>query len=134
MATVLKTGGVWITVCGALALLMGVPGKAYCHFDTLPPNASLPTDAQCAQWVMASPTSENRPDNEQANQSVPAKSQLQAFWSQPTTPAFAPPGDFTRVDGNFKGTTDEIIRWAACKWGIDEDVARAEAVAETNWH
>jgi autotransporter family porin len=39
-----------------------------------------------------------------------------------------------RVDGAFAGTTDEILQWAACKWGIDEDIARAMAVQESNWH
>ena len=39
-----------------------------------------------------------------------------------------------RVTGNFTGTTDEIIQWGACKWGIDEDIVRAQAVQESNWH
>jgi hypothetical protein len=38
------------------------------------------------------------------------------------------------VTGNFKGTTTEILQWAACKWGIDEDLIRADAVQESNWH
>ncbi len=38
-----------------------------------------------------------------------------------------------RVDGNFTGTTDEILQWAACKWGIDEDVVRAQAAVESWW-
>lgn len=46
---------------------------------------------------------------------------------------FAPISDFVRVDGKFSGTTDQILRWGACKWGIDEDVVRAEAVAESHW-
>ena len=37
------------------------------------------------------------------------------------------------MDGNFTGTTDEIIQWAACKWGIDEDVARAQVAKESWW-
>ena len=40
---------------------------------------------------------------------------------------------YGRVDGDFVGTTDEIIQWAACKWGIDEDVARAQAAKESWW-
>ncbi len=40
---------------------------------------------------------------------------------------------YPRVDGNFVGTTDEIIQWAACKWGIDEDWARAQSVKESWW-
>jgi hypothetical protein len=34
------------------------------------------------------------------------------------------------VDGQYAGTTEMIIRWAACKWGIDEDMIRAQATAE----
>jgi hypothetical protein len=39
-----------------------------------------------------------------------------------------------RIDGVYTGTTDEIIRWAACKWGFDEDIIRAVAVNESNWN
>ncbi len=38
-----------------------------------------------------------------------------------------------RVSGNFTGTTDEILQWTACKWGIDEDVVRAQAAIESWW-
>ena len=37
-----------------------------------------------------------------------------------------------RIDGNFTGTTDEIIQWAACKWGVSDDLVRAQAVHESN--
>jgi autotransporter family porin len=37
------------------------------------------------------------------------------------------------LTGNFTGTTDEIIQWAACKWGIDTDVVRAQAAQESSW-
>ena len=37
------------------------------------------------------------------------------------------------VTGRFVGTTDEIIQWAAWKWGIDEDLVRAIAVRESGW-
>jgi autotransporter family porin len=37
------------------------------------------------------------------------------------------------VTGNYVGTTDEIIQWAACKWGIDEDIVRAQAAVESYW-
>jgi len=40
---------------------------------------------------------------------------------------------FARVDGNFVGTTDEILQWVACKWGIDEDVVRAQIAKESWW-
>jgi hypothetical protein len=40
---------------------------------------------------------------------------------------------YSRVTGNFVGSTDEIIQWAACKWGIDEDIVRAQTVKESWW-
>lgn len=39
-----------------------------------------------------------------------------------------------QITGNFTGTTDEIIQWAACKWGFDSNVLRADAVVESYWH
>jgi hypothetical protein len=39
-----------------------------------------------------------------------------------------------RVTGNFTGTTDEILQWVACKWGIDVNIIRAQAVSESYWH
>ena len=38
-----------------------------------------------------------------------------------------------RITGNFTGTTDEILQWTACKWGIDEDIVRAQAAKESWW-
>jgi hypothetical protein len=38
-----------------------------------------------------------------------------------------------RVDGQFTGTTDEILQWAACKWGLPDDLIRADAVVESTW-
>ena len=38
-----------------------------------------------------------------------------------------------RIDGQFTGTTHEILRWAACKWGIDEDIVAAQAAVESWW-
>ena len=37
------------------------------------------------------------------------------------------------MTGNFTGTTDQILRWGACKWGFDEDTVRAQAVIESYW-
>jgi autotransporter family porin len=38
-----------------------------------------------------------------------------------------------RVDGNFTGTTEQALRWAACKWGVDEDIVKAQAATESWW-
>jgi autotransporter family porin len=40
---------------------------------------------------------------------------------------------YNRVDGNFTGTTAEILRWTACKWGKDEDLVFAQAAVESWW-
>jgi hypothetical protein len=42
--------------------------------------------------------------------------------------------NFGRVTGNFTGTTDQILAWAACKWGFPVDTVRAQAVIESYWH
>jgi hypothetical protein len=39
-----------------------------------------------------------------------------------------------RVDGHFTGTTDEIIQWAACKWGLSDNLLRAIADQESTWY
>jgi hypothetical protein len=38
-----------------------------------------------------------------------------------------------RINGNFTGTTEEILRWAACKWGIDQNMVFAQAAVESWW-
>jgi hypothetical protein len=37
------------------------------------------------------------------------------------------------VTGRYRGTTDEILQWAARKWGFDPDLFRAVAYVESNW-
>ena len=37
------------------------------------------------------------------------------------------------VTGDFKGTTDQIFKWAGCKWGLNADVLRAVAAQESDW-
>jgi hypothetical protein len=41
--------------------------------------------------------------------------------------------NFSKVDGDFSGTTDEILEWAAGKCGMDQNIAKAEAIAESSW-
>src|SRR6185369_10957389 len=92
------------------------------HFATLPPGSTLPSDDECKSRVR--PAGENRSGNATFNQTVGG-------------PTAALPPYFelaSRVTGNFTGTTDEIIQWTACKWGIDEDVVRAQIAKESWWH
>jgi autotransporter family porin len=100
------------------------------QFGTLPPGAKLPSGAQCARWVLASPNPENRRDNTAFNHTT----------GQNVGPQFFPAGDSpqvgalaSRINGDFTGTTEEILRWAACKWGIDQNVVFAQAAAESWW-
>lgn len=85
------------------------------HFNTLPVGAVLPTEAACAVSVRG--MTENRPNNTPFNQRR----------------GTAPNATYPRATGNFVGTTDEIIQWTACKWGIDEDWVRAQIVTESFW-
>jgi len=91
-----------------------VPGSD--HFATLPPGSALPSEAACAKAVR--PAAETRADNASPNGT--RGTQANSL--------------YPRVTGNFTGTTDEILQWAACKWGIDEDVVRAQIAKESWWH
>jgi hypothetical protein len=84
--------------------------------------------------VKSSPAApEVRPENTAANMATPTPDELAALHVRPLTASPSATSDFARVDGNFTGTTDQILRWAACKWGIDEDVFRAQAWEESKW-
>lgn len=37
------------------------------------------------------------------------------------------------VTGHFTGTTDEVIQWAARKWGFEPDLLRAVGTVESWW-
>ena len=100
------------------------------RFATLAPGATLPSGAQCAAWVRVHPYPENKGGNRRANQAT----------GQPVGTGFFTGDDpragtriAGRVDGQFTGTTREILRWAACKWGVDEDLVLAQAAIESWW-
>jgi len=104
----------------------------------LPPGAVLPSEGECASRLRQS-SGEQRPDNTMANHQIPTATQiahLQPWTSSSLSIKLDPKADSFRqqITGNFTGTTDEILRWVACKWGIDEDIVRAEAVVESHWH
>jgi autotransporter family porin len=103
------------------------------YFSTLAPGSVLPSDATCASRVRRVP--EQRSDNALANATVPPAG---SFTLAPLGQQNGYDGRTqtleARVTGGFTGTTDEIIQWAACKWGFDENVVRAIAVVESDWH
>ena len=101
--------------------------------------SSLPSGATCAGRVHRS-TWEPRPDNAGANHRMPSVKQVhRAFRVRPVAidGAYKKRWDswlLQRVTGHFTGRTDEIFQWAACKWGISDNVLRAIAVRESTWY
>jgi hypothetical protein len=129
------SSAVLIITAGAFAITHYAPAtsaapRPQLFFRTLPPGVTLPSGAQCASWVRASPDPENRPANTAFNHTI----------GQHVGSEFFPPGDnpqvkrlTSRINGDFTGTTEEILRWAACKWGINQDVVFAQAAVESWW-
>ncbi len=93
-----------------------IPAAGPGAYGLAPLGAQLPSEEQCAAEVRANPSPETRPLNAPYN----------------NTPWQAHPTFFPRATGNFTGSTDDIIRWAACKWGYDENLLRAQ-VAKEAW-
>ncbi len=108
------------------------------YFALLAPGASLPSQATCETLVHRS-SWEPRPSNYDANQTMPNVTKVHAsFKSRPraTYGTYDPRWDsnlLARVTGHFTGTTDEIFQWAACKWGLPDNVLRGMAVRESTW-
>jgi hypothetical protein len=101
----------------------------------LPPGATLPSETQCASRIAAS-SREPRPDNFAANHTVPTAQQIARLSAWDENAGADPRADTLRrqITGNYSGTTDQILQWVACKWGIDPDILRAEATKESDWH
>ena len=97
------------------------------RFTTLPPGSELPSDAECAERVRRS-SWEPRPENDAANHTNVYDRGVRLRGSDLRRYGYE-----QRVTGNFTGTTDEIIQWGACKWGINEDIVRAQALRESYW-
>ena len=124
---VVLCGGCQVATQGGSSTPPAKPG----YFGTEPSHATyLPrSDSYCTSAV--TPNSwEPRPDNNQENHTVlppPYHWDVENYWTKWADKR-------AKVTGNFTGTTTEIIQWAACKWGIDEDTIRAAAVQESYWH
>jgi hypothetical protein len=97
---------------------------------------TLPSDMSCASQVHRS-TWEPRPTNFVQNHTMPDASAVHvSFAARPRSVSYDPRWNswlLPRVDGQFTGTTDEIIQWAACKWGLPDNVLRAVANQESTW-
>lgn len=108
----------------------GHSGKPPAYFRTLAPGTQLPSGNQCARWVRARPVAENKGMNVPFNQTRGQRvaGDFLAADDPQADQVIAP-----RIDGNFTGTTEEILRWVACKWGISQDIVFAQAAVESWW-
>lgn len=101
------------------------------YFHTLPIDARLPSGAECARLVNESPSPENRPGNAHFNDTVGHQVNASIFPQGDS----AQVGQFVpRINGDFTGSTEDILRWVACKWGIDQDIVFAQAAVESFWN
>jgi hypothetical protein len=113
------------------------PAGGYAAFGLRPVGARLPTASSCAKEVRNRFSTGWEPrasTNGYANRTVPHPAPdlgtLPDFDATANTdPQWAP-----RVDGDFTGTTEQIILWAACKWGLDDEWLRAQMVVESFWN
>jgi autotransporter family porin len=101
------------------------------YFHTLPPGAKLPSGATCARLVNATRKPEvkaaNKPFNRRKGTGVGRH-----FFSAGDSP-LAQKRIAPLITGDFTGTTIDILRWVACKWGIDQDMVFAQAAVESWW-
>ncbi len=106
--------------------------------DWRAPGSRPLTDAAAAACVARN--GENRPQNTDQNAKAPSAAELDAFRtardSYGRTPAEYNP-NFASVTGAAAQyglrSTDDIIEWAAYKWGIPEDFVRGQMVMESGW-
>ncbi len=126
--TTTKPAGTTTKPAGTATKPAGTATEAV-YFRTLPPGAKLPSSAYCAKLVNSSPLPEdkaaNKPYNQRKGRHVGAK--FLAF-DGPQAQKLA-----RRINGDFTGTTIDILRWAACKWGISQDIVFAQAAVESWW-
>lgn len=112
-----------LILLAATWLLAVAPAMA---IDAKPPGWGPISSERAAERVH--PTRpEIRPANRADNERVPSRSMLRQWRSSNEMP-------YARhVDGDFRGTTDEIIQWSAAKWGFPPRLFRAVAVVESWW-
>lgn len=96
------------------------------------------SDAEAAGRVTRRP--ETRPENAAANGYVPTDSELATYRSAmnqygQTTLEVSPLAQYiTGRPGLDHPSTDDLLQWAAHKWGIPEDVVRAQMATESWWN
>jgi hypothetical protein len=141
LVAVITLAGVWFALPG-LHDPGDDPPPAEGYWQTLPSGSwsKLPGDAECADAVHHSQW-EPRPGNTTPNQTMPDENAVHT--SLATRPRATDAGAYdsrwdswllARVTGHHRGTTDENIQWAACKWGVADNLVRAVADMESTWY
>jgi hypothetical protein len=115
------------------------PQSGYFHLRGAGTWSSLPGGRACAAKVHRS-NWEPRPLNHVPNAVIPGRVKVRAaFAARPRAVggSYAARWDtwlLPRVSGAYAGKTDEIFQWAACKWGLPDNLLRAIAVRESTWY
>ena len=120
--------GLWFALDSDDAPTCAVPADVD-HSPTRPPGCPPLADREAAARVDPTPA-EKRPGNVAANRRRPGAAELKRFRAANDS---VPRRYAARVTGGFSGSTDDIIEWVAWKWGIDEDLLRAQALQESSW-
>jgi len=108
----------------------------YFHLRPVGSWSGLPGDKACAARVHRS-TWEIRPQNFKENHTMPNPAKVHRAFADRRRAGVSDRWNrwlLPRVDGQFTGTTDEILQWAACKWGLPDNLLRAIAVRESSWY
>lgn len=111
------------------SVLTASRASAFSTNALLPPGSTLPSDAECAARVQRAP--ETRWANFTYNITRGSQRLGSDFFGGSDPRANLEIA--ARVTGDYAGTTDEILQWAACKWGFPVDVLRAQAAVESWW-
>lgn len=102
-------------------------------FHLLPKRTALPSGVTC-KVAVADDAFEPQPSNSTANNTMPSAAFLASYKSAVAGGEGGAQASFLeRVDGQFTGSTDAVLKWASCKWGFDEEVTRATAANESHW-
>jgi len=123
---------------GAPTPLPSAAPSPIAHYALMAPSVSLPTESTCAASVSANPEPENAPwnanDGTGYNSNAGIANTPSYFYANVGSQMGYPNADFAKVDGQYAGTTDDIMRVYSCKWGQDENWVRAQSWIESGWH
>jgi hypothetical protein len=140
-ASAVDDGAATSTAAPGSTARTSVPPRSAGYFGLRPVGAwsRLPSGSQCRTRVHKS-TWEPRPANTKRNHQMPnGRAVHRSLANRPrnTDNTYDRRWDhwlMRRVAGHYTGTTDEIFQWAACKWGLPDNVLRAIAVRESTWY